>query len=63
VVKRALVEGAAQVMAVAAADKLGTAGPFAVAPIGPVSPLVTDRSAPEHLLRPFKSAGIEVITA
>ena len=62
-VKRAMLEGAAQVVAVAAADKLGTAGPFAVAPISRVSHLVTDRSAPDHLLQPFRAAGIEVVTA
>jgi DeoR/GlpR family transcriptional regulator of sugar metabolism len=62
-VKRAMVEGAAQVVAVAAAEKLGTAGPFRVAGIDRVSHLVTDRSAPEPLLRQFAEAGLEVITA
>jgi DeoR/GlpR family transcriptional regulator of sugar metabolism len=57
------VEHATQVVAVAAADKLGTAGPFAVAPVSRVSQLVTDRSAPEELLRQFADAGLEVITA
>ena len=62
-VKRAMVERAAQVVAVAAADKLGTAGPFAVASIGRVTHLVTDRSAPEETLARFRDAGLEVITA
>jgi DeoR/GlpR family transcriptional regulator of sugar metabolism len=62
-VKKAMIEGAAQVVAVAAANKLGTAGPFAVAPVGRVSHLVTDRSADEDLLRRFREAGLEVITA
>jgi DeoR/GlpR family transcriptional regulator of sugar metabolism len=62
-VKRAMIEGAAQVVAVAAADKLGTAGPFAVAPVARVSHLVTDRSAGEERLARFREAGIEVITA
>jgi DeoR/GlpR family transcriptional regulator of sugar metabolism len=62
-VKRAMIEGAAQVVAVAAANKLGTAGAFNVAPIAWVSHLVTDKSAPEELLAQFRKAGVEVITA
>jgi DeoR/GlpR family transcriptional regulator of sugar metabolism len=62
-VKRAMVEGAAQVVAVAASNKLGTAAAFTVAPIARVTHLVTDRSAPQQVLRRFKDAGLEVITA
>jgi DeoR/GlpR family transcriptional regulator of sugar metabolism len=62
-VKRAMIEGAAQVVAVAAANKLGTAGPFNIAPVGRVSHLVTDRSAAEEVLQQFRQAGLEVITA
>jgi DeoR/GlpR family transcriptional regulator of sugar metabolism len=62
-VKRAMIEGAGQVIAVAAADKLGTAGPFAVAPISRVTHLVTDRSAPADVLGRFREVGVEVITA
>ena len=62
-VKRAMIEGAAQVVAVAAANKLGTAGPFVVAPVARVSHLVTDRSADEAVLQQFRQAGLEVITA
>ena len=62
-VKRAMIEGTAQVVAVAAADKLGTAGAFSVAPIGRVTHLVTDKSAPEPTLTRFREAGVEVLTA
>ena len=62
-VKRAMAEGAAQVVAVAAADKLGTAGPFAVIPVGRVTHLVTDHAADAGLLGQFKEAGVQVITA
>jgi DeoR/GlpR family transcriptional regulator of sugar metabolism len=62
-VKRAMLEGAAQVVAVAASNKLGTAGAFAVAPIARVTHLVTDGSAPDDVLRRFRDAGLEVITA
>lgn len=63
IVKRAMVERTAHVVALAAADKLGTAAPFAIAPIARVSHLVTDRSASEDLLSPFREAGVEVVTA
>ena len=56
-VKRAMIEGAAQVVAVAAADKLGTAGAFAVAPVTRVSHLVTDRSAGDERLAPSGRRG------
>jgi DeoR/GlpR family transcriptional regulator of sugar metabolism len=62
-VKRAMAEHASRVIAVAAADKLGTAGPFAVAPIERVTHLVTDRAASARALRPFKEAGLKVVTA
>lgn len=62
-VKRAMSENAARVIAVAAADKLGTAGAFAVAPIERVTHLVTDRAASPRVLKPFKDAGIKVVTA
>ena len=62
-VKRAMAENAARVIAVAAADKLGTAGPFAVASIERVTHLVTDRAASPRVLKPFKDAGLKVVTA
>jgi DeoR/GlpR family transcriptional regulator of sugar metabolism len=62
-VKRAMVEGGRQVVAVAAADKLGTAGPFVVSPIARITDLVTDRAASPEVLQTFESAGLHVITA
>jgi DeoR/GlpR family transcriptional regulator of sugar metabolism len=62
-VKRAIAESAAQVVAVAAADKLGTAGPFAVVPVSRLTHLVTDHAAPAPALRPFRDAGLQIITA
>jgi DeoR/GlpR family transcriptional regulator of sugar metabolism len=62
-VKRAMIEGAAQIVAVAAADKLATAAPFAVVPINRLTHLVTDHAASPSLLKPFADAGLEVITA
>jgi DeoR/GlpR family transcriptional regulator of sugar metabolism len=62
-VKRAMAHGAAQVVAVGAADKLGTAGPFTVVPVDRLTHLVTDRTAHPGVLQPFRDAGLEVITA
>ena len=41
-VKRAMVASAAEVIAVSAADKLGSAGPYVVAPIDELTHLVID---------------------
>ena len=45
----------------AGAAKLGTAGPYVVAPAERVDVLVTD--APEEHCAPFRGLGVEVITA
>lgn len=62
-IKRAMAENAGQVVAVAAADKLGTAGPFVVVPIDRLTHLVTDRAADGEVLRQFTDAGLQVVTA
>jgi DeoR/GlpR family transcriptional regulator of sugar metabolism len=62
-VKRAMARGARQVVAVAAADKLGTAGPFVVDSIDRITDLVTDRAASPEALQQFEVAGLRVITA
>ena len=62
-VKRAMAENAAQVFAVADADKLGTAGPFTVVPIARVTHLVTDRAADAGVIEAFKDEGLQVVTA
>jgi DeoR/GlpR family transcriptional regulator of sugar metabolism len=62
-VKRAMAGGATQVVAVAAADKLDTAGAFEVVPVERLTHLVTDRTARASVLKAFKEAGLHVITA
>ncbi len=56
----AMVERARRTIVLAGAAKLGTAGPYIVAPAERVDVLVTD--APEERCAPFRAAGIEVIT-
>ena len=60
-VKRAMVGAAAQVMAVASAEKLGTSAPFIIGPLSVVDRLVTDPSAPAETLRAYAEAGVEVV--
>jgi DeoR/GlpR family transcriptional regulator of sugar metabolism len=62
-VKRAMVASAADVIAVSAADKLGSAGPYVVAPIEELTHLVTDSSLDAAALEPYRSRGIDVVTA
>jgi DeoR/GlpR family transcriptional regulator of sugar metabolism len=60
-VKRAMVEASAEVIALATADKLGTAGPWVVGPLADVTHLVTD--AGEELTADYAAAGVSVVHA
>jgi DeoR/GlpR family transcriptional regulator of sugar metabolism len=60
-VKRAMVESAAEVIALATADKLHTAAPWVVGPLSDVTHLVTD--AGEALTADYAAAGLSVIRA
>jgi DeoR/GlpR family transcriptional regulator of sugar metabolism len=62
-VKRAMIDRAAEVVAVTAADKLGSAGPYVVGPLDQLTCLVTDVGATEDQLGPFRELGIEVVLA
>jgi DeoR/GlpR family transcriptional regulator of sugar metabolism len=62
-VKAAMIAGAAEVVALADHDKLGTAMPVVVAPITAVTQLVTDADADEAALAPYLALGIEVLRA
>ena len=60
-VKRAMVTTAAQVMVVAAGEKLGTSAPFLVGPASIVDRLVTDAAAPAPVLEALAHVGIEIV--
>jgi DeoR/GlpR family transcriptional regulator of sugar metabolism len=62
-VKRAMIDHAAEVVAVTAADKLGSAGPYVVAPLDQRTHLVTDSTVSKEALAPFRKLGIEVTLA
>jgi DeoR/GlpR family transcriptional regulator of sugar metabolism len=60
-VKRAMVDAAAEVIALATADKLRTAAPWVVAPLADVTHLVTDAGA--DLTADYAAAGVSVVRA
>jgi DeoR/GlpR family transcriptional regulator of sugar metabolism len=60
-VVRAMVEGAARIVTLATATKLGSAGPYPVAALHRIDTLVTD--APEDELAVYRELGIEVVRA
>jgi DeoR/GlpR family transcriptional regulator of sugar metabolism len=62
-VKAAMIAGAAEVVALADHDKLGTAMPVVVAPITAVTHLVTDADVDDGALAPYLALGIEVLRA
>jgi len=60
-VKRAMIAGAAEVVAVADGEKLGTAAPYVVAPLTALTRLVTEASVPDEVLAPYRAQGIIVL--
>lgn len=62
-VKAAMIDGAAEVVALADHDKLGTAMSVVVAPLSAVTQLVTDAEADDAALVPYRTLGIEVLRA
>jgi DeoR/GlpR family transcriptional regulator of sugar metabolism len=62
-VKRAMIANAAEVVAVSSADKLGSAAPYVVAPLGELTHLVTERSAADEQAAEYRALGIEVVLA
>jgi DeoR/GlpR family transcriptional regulator of sugar metabolism len=62
-VKRAMVEHASVVVAVAAAEKLGTVAAHVIVPTGQLTHLVTDGTASAEALRDFREVGVAVTIA
>src|SRR5688572_15139591 len=62
-VKRAMAENANVVVAVGAAEKLGTAGPFKVVGVERVTHLVTDEGAEGKVVKELRRVGVEVVVA
>ncbi|MEU7004935.1 DeoR/GlpR family DNA-binding transcription regulator [Nonomuraea sp. NPDC046570] len=62
-INRAMAARADRVIVVADGSKLGRRALSRVCPIGDIDTLVTDSSAPEHLVARITEAGVRVITA
>lgn len=62
-VKRAMIEGAGEVVALASAEKLGTAAPYMVGPLDLLTQIVTERSATEVVLEPYRARGLSIVLA
>ena len=58
-VKRAMIANAAEVVAVSSAEKLGSAAPYAIAPIEELTYLVTETGAAG--LDEYRAAGVELV--
>ena len=59
--QRAMIAGAAEVVALASSEQLGTAAPYLVGPITELTHLVTERALPAELLEPYRALGITII--
>jgi DeoR/GlpR family transcriptional regulator of sugar metabolism len=60
-VKRAMIASSAEVVALTAAEKLGTALPYIIGPLSDLTHLVTDRSVSDEVLAPYRAAGITIV--
>jgi DeoR family fructose operon transcriptional repressor len=60
-VKRAMINASAQVVALAIAEKIGTAETFIVGELRDIDVLVTDSAAPVEVLQWYTRSGIEVL--
>jgi DeoR/GlpR family transcriptional regulator of sugar metabolism len=61
-VKRAMIASAAEVVALASLEKLGTAATYTVGPLSELTHLVTESGASEVLLQPYRALGITIVT-
>jgi DeoR/GlpR family transcriptional regulator of sugar metabolism len=56
-----MIASAAEVVALASAEKLGTAAPYVVGPLADLTYLVTEQSVPDDLLEPYRAHGISIV--
>jgi len=62
-VKRVMMAGAAELVAPAPAEKLGTAAPYIIGPLSDLTHLVTERSVSKEVLAPYRALGITIVRA
>jgi DeoR/GlpR family transcriptional regulator of sugar metabolism len=62
-VKRALSNSAAETIVLASPEKLDTASPFQIVPLGQISRIIVNSTVPETLIAPYAALGISVSLA
>lgn len=62
-VKQAMITSAAEIVALASGEKLGTAAPYIVAPLSELTYLVTERDVTDTTLAAYEKQGITVLRA
>jgi DeoR/GlpR family transcriptional regulator of sugar metabolism len=62
-VERAMIASSGEVVALAAAEKIGTAAPYLIGPLESLTHLVTEASIPAHQLAIYRERGITVVQA
>jgi len=62
-VKRAMIASSAEIVALASAEKLGTASPYIIGPLSDLTHLITERSVSNETLAPYREAGITIVRA
>jgi DeoR/GlpR family transcriptional regulator of sugar metabolism len=62
-VKRAMIASAAEVVALASVEKLGTAATYTVGALTELTHLVTEPGVPDELLAPYRALGITVVNS
>ncbi len=62
-IKQAMIESAADVVALVSPEKLGTAATYVVAPLKELTYVVTAREVPKTVLTPYEQQGIIVLQA
>src|SRR5579859_22791 len=62
-VKRAMIASAAEVVALAAAEKLGTIASYIVGPLSDLTHLITERSVSIETLAPYRALGLTIVRA
>jgi DeoR/GlpR family transcriptional regulator of sugar metabolism len=60
-VKRAMIASAAEVAALASAEKLGTASTYTVGPLNDLTHLITEPGVSDELIAPYRALGITVV--
>ena len=60
-VQRAMIQNAAEVIALASAEKLNTASTHIVAPLSELTQLVTNKDVDDEVLEPYRAQGMTII--